>query len=113
MHFSTNQMFVRNYSAGLTAGQMLISNVLGRIGLLLGAIFVSLFFAVNLFQIPLHGRLIDALTILVLQVLVGMCNGLFVTTFIMDITSCLYVSLGQFSLLNLSLEAHFNVCFLL
>ena len=87
-------MFVRNYSAGLTAGQMLISNVLGRFFLLLGSIFVMLFTSVNLFDIPMHGRLVDALSILVLQTLVGMCNGLFLTTLVTDITNCLYVAIG-------------------
>lgn len=88
-------MFVRNYSAGLTAGQMLISNVLGRVFLMLGSILMMLFTAVHWFQIPLYGRMADALTILVLQTLVGMCNGLFLTTLITDITTCLYVTLGR------------------
>ena len=49
-------MFIRNFSVGLSAGQMVVSNILGRIFFLFGSVSVMLLSAVNLFQIPIYGR---------------------------------------------------------
>lgn len=49
-------MFIRNFSVGLSAGQMVASNILGRIFFLFGSVSIMLLAAVNLFQIPIYGR---------------------------------------------------------
>ncbi|KAK4337278.1 hypothetical protein RND71_043276 [Anisodus tanguticus] len=49
-------MFVRNFSVGLSPGQMIMANILGRIFFFMGSVTMMLASSVNLFQIPIYGR---------------------------------------------------------
>ena len=51
-----DQMFVRNFSVGLSAGQIIAANIIGRIFFLFGSVLAMLLSAISLFQIPMHGR---------------------------------------------------------
>lgn len=93
---SKDKMFVRNYATGLSAGQIVFSQIISRFIFLSVNGVLFLFVSVFIFGIPCRGSIFIAIFLIWLQALAGCATGMLFGSMFPDFESALYVSLGTF-----------------
>lgn len=88
-----DKMFERNYSTGISIAQIILAQLVGRFIFLSLMAFLLLIISIFFFQVPCEGSFIAALTLLLLQTLVGMSNGMLLSIKFKELFNLVFVAL--------------------
>ncbi|XP_015793009.1 ABC transporter G family member 20-like [Tetranychus urticae] len=98
----TDGMFERNYAAGVSIGQIIISHVTTQFLFSSISTCIIFFLSIYLLEIPCKGSPLEALGLLLLQCLAGIGTGLLVASALPTLSACAVVCnailLGSFTL---------------
>lgn len=91
-----HKMFERNYVSGVSCVQIILGNLITRFTLVFVECFVVLFICIYVLHIQCHGSFLLALSLLVLNGVAAMLNGMFLSSFIDDFPLIVLTGVGYF-----------------
>ena len=86
----------RGWSAGIRAGEMMLSHALTQLGILTVQIWLLLFFGLAVFHLPMQGSIALVFTICLALAFAGMLYGLVIAAVCTEERQAMQLALGSF-----------------